>query len=102
THANLGYETPVARYDEKERNFVYKFAAMVEASEKFRPVVELVGVHDFHEGTTRMAVVPELIFAPNHRWEIKAGVPLGATDETPDVGFQFQLTWKFGRDGGRQ
>jgi len=47
-------------------------------------------------------VVPELIFAPNHRWEIKADVPLGATDETPDVGFQFQLTWKFGTDGGRQ
>lgn len=100
THTNLGYETPVAHFDEKEKNFLYKFAAMYEASEQVRPVVELIGEHDFHSSQTRSAVVPEIIYAPNHRWEIKAGVPLGVTAETPDIGVQLQVTWKFG--AGRQ
>lgn len=96
THTNLGYETPVAHFAEKEKNFVYKFAAMYELSHRFQPVLELVGMYDFHRHQRRMAVVPELIFAPSHHWEIKTGVPLGATQATPDVGVQFQLTWKFG------
>lgn len=99
THLNLGYETPVARFEEKEKVFFYRAAAMYHASERLQPVLELVGEHGFHDGSTRLAVVPELIFSPNHHWELKAGVPLGATHSTPDVGFQFQLTWKFGREG---
>ncbi|MDP9263047.1 MAG: hypothetical protein M3O85_01870 [Acidobacteriota bacterium] len=99
THLNLGYETPVARFAEKEKVFFYRAAAMYHASERFQPVLELVGEHDFHDGKTRLAVVPEVIFSPVEHWEVKAGVPLGATRGTPDVGFQFQLTWKFGREG---
>ena len=72
---------------------------MFHATPRWQPVLELVGEHGFHDGYTRLAVVPELIFSPNHHWELKAGVPLGATRATPDVGFQFQLTWKFGREG---
>ena len=47
THTNLGYETPVARFEEKEKSFFYRFAVMYEATEELRPVLELVGVHDF-------------------------------------------------------
>lgn len=99
THLNLGYETPVARFEEKEKVFFYRAAAMFHATPRWQPVLELAGEHGFHDGSTRLAVVPELIFSPNHNWELKAGVPLGATRATPDVGFQFQLTWKFGREG---
>ena len=98
THLNLGYETPVARFAEKEKIFFYRFAAMYHAGARWQPVVEVTGAHDFHDGSTRLAVVPEVIFTPKHRWELKAGVPLGATRSTPDAGFQFQLTWKFGRE----
>ena len=99
THLNLGYETPVARFAEKEKVFFYRAAAMYHAGERLQPVLEVAGAHDFHDGSTRLAVVPEVIFAPSHRSELKAGVPLGVTRATPDAGFQFQLTWKFGRLG---
>ena len=99
THLNLGYQTPVSRFEEKEKVFFYRAAAMFHATERLQPVLELVGEHGFHDGSNRLAVVPEFIFSPSHRWEIKAGVPLGTTRSTPDVGLQFQLTWKFGHEG---
>ncbi len=102
THANLGYETPIAGFHQKEKNLIYRFAAMYEASERLQPVLELVGEHDFQSGTGRLALVPEAIVTLNHRIQLKAGLPLGLTRSTPDVGAQFQLTWKFGKMGGRQ
>ena len=102
THLNLGYETPVARFEEKEKIFFYRFAAMYHASKFVQPVLEVVGEREFTEGVTRLAVVPEVILSPNHRWEIKAGVPLGATGASPDVGLQVQITWKFGKHDARQ
>lgn len=96
THMNLGYETPVANFEEKEKNFFYKFAAMYEASERFHPILELLGEHDFTSGETRLAVEPEGILRAGERWELKAGVPIGLTASTPDVGVQVQVTWKFG------
>jgi hypothetical protein len=96
THMNIGYETPVAGFEEKEENFFYKVAAMYEASERVQPVVEFVGEHDFHSGETRAALVPEAIWRAGEHWELKAGVPLGLTSSTPDVGVQVQVTWKFG------
>ena len=102
THANLGYETPVARFEEKKKTFFYRFAAMYHASKLVQPVLEMVGEREFHAGVTRLAIVPEVILAPNHRWEIKAGVPLGATRATPDVGLQLQVTLKFGKHDARQ
>ena len=102
THANLGYETPIAGFREKEKNLVYRFAAMYEATERIQPVLELVGEHDFQGGQGRLALVPEAIFTLSHRIQLKAGLPLGLTRSTPDVGAQFQLTWKFGKHEGRQ
>ncbi|HSA93583.1 MAG TPA: hypothetical protein VLE48_11275 [Terriglobales bacterium] len=102
THTNLGYETPVARFEEKEKTFFYRFAAMFHASKRMQPVLEVVGDREFHEGVTRLAIVPEVILTPNHNWEIKAGVPLGVTQATPGVGLQVQVTWKFGKHDARQ
>jgi hypothetical protein len=96
THMNIGYETPVAHFEEKEKNFFYKFAAMYEASERVQPVLEFVGEHDFHSGETRAALVPEAIWRAGERWEIKGGLPVGLTRSTPDIGVQLQVTWKFG------
>jgi len=96
THMNVGYETPFARFEEKEKNFFYKFAAMYEATERVQPVLEFLGEHDFASGETRAALVPEAIWRAGERWELKAGVPLGLTSSTPGVGVQFQVSWKFG------
>ena len=96
THTNIGYETPVAGFVEKDKNFFYKFAAMYEATEQFQPVVEFVGRHDFHSGLTEAALVPEGIWKAGEHWELKAGIPVGLTSSTPDVGVQVQVTWKFG------
>ncbi len=102
THANLGYETPVAHFEQKDKIFFYRFAAMYHASKFVQPVLEVVGEREFREGVTRLAIVPEVILAPSHRWEIKAGVPLGVTRATPDAGLQLQITWKFGKHDARQ
>lgn len=96
THTNLGYETPLANFAEKSKDFVYRFAAMYEAHERVQPVLELVGDHEYLTATSRTAIVPEVIFEANHHWEIKAGVPFGLTHDTPHVGLQIQVTWKFG------
>lgn len=100
THTNIGYETPVTRFDEKEKNIIYRSAIMYELRENMRPVLEFVGEHDFQGGETRGLVVPEMIFELHPRWELKTSIPLGATASSPDVGFQLQLLWKFGE--GRQ
>ena len=39
---------------------------------------------------------PEGIWKAGARWELKAGIPVGLTASTPDVGVQVQVTWKFG------
>ena len=96
THTNLGYETPFSGFEAKTRDFVYRFAAMYEARHWVQPVLEVIGDHEYLTGRSQTAIVPEVIFAPNHHWELKAGVPLGLTHDTPHVGLQFQVTWKFG------
>jgi hypothetical protein len=96
THTNLGYSTNFANFETKEKFLIGKFAAMYEASEALRPVFEIVTAHEFVSGETIAAAVPEIIFAPNHKWEFKVGVPLGMTSSTSDIGLQLQVTWKFG------
>jgi hypothetical protein len=96
-HSNLGYETPVSNFDTKEKNFTYAVAAMYEIRHVWHPVVELFGQHDYNSGTTVMSVAPEIIYGIGEHWEVKAAVPLGATSDTPSVGFQFRVTWKIGR-----
>ena len=96
-HSNLGYETPVSNFDTKEKNFTYAVAAMYEIAEKWHPTIELFGQHDYNSGATEMSVAPEIIYSIGEHWEVKAAVPLGATSDTPSVGFQFRVTWKIGR-----
>jgi hypothetical protein len=100
THTNVGYEAHFANIgEEREKHLHYNSAVMWEASKHFQPVFEFVGAHEFTSATTVHFVVPEIIFAPNHHWEIKAGLPLGVSSSAPDVGVQLQLTWKFGKQG---
>jgi hypothetical protein len=95
-HSNFGYETPVANFETKDKNFTYAVAAMYEIRHVLHPVVELYGLHDYNSGTTVMSVAPEIIYGIGEHWEVKAAVPLGATSDTPSVGFQFRVTWKIG------
>lgn len=95
-HSNLGYETTVASFDEKEKNFNFAIAGMYELTEKWHSVVELFGSHDFNAGLTELSVAPEMIYSLGKRWEIKAAVPLGASSSTPTVGVQVRVTWKLG------
>ncbi len=67
---------------------------------RVRPVLEVIGETDIVANATRLAVAPEAIFAPNHRWEIKAAVPLGVTDASPTFGLQLAVTWKSARRVG--
>jgi hypothetical protein len=96
THTNFGYATNFANFNGKEKFLIGKFAAMYELSEPVRPVFEIVTQHEFVGDETLAAAVPEVIFAPNHKWEIKLGVPLGLNSASPDVGAQVEITWKFG------
>jgi hypothetical protein len=100
-HSNLGYQTPVAGFETKENNFTYAVAGMYELTEKWHPVIELFGQHDFNSSTTMISVAPEIIYSMGEHWELKAAVPLGASSATPSVGVQFRATWKIG-GAGRQ
>lgn len=95
-HSNLGYETPVSNFATKDKNFNYAVAGMYELTEKWHPVLELFGQHDFNSATTVMLVAPEVIYSIGEHWELKAAVPLGATSSTSSVGVQFRATWKIG------
>ena len=95
-HSNWGYETPVAHFDEKEKDFDFAVAGMYEMTEKLHSVIELFGQRDFNSHSTQMSVAPELIYSLGEHWELKAAVPLGATSSTPTVGVQVRVTWKIG------
>jgi len=95
-HSNLGYETPVANFDTKDKNFIYAVAGMYELTEKWHPVIEVFGFHDFNSSITGLSVTPEIIYSIGEHWELKAAVPLGASSATPSVGVQFRATWKIG------
>lgn len=95
-HSNWGYETSVAHFDEKEKDFNFALAGMYEVTEKLHSVLEVFGSHDFNGSLTQMFVAPEMIYSVGKHWELKAAVPLGATSSTPSVGIQFRVTWKIG------
>jgi hypothetical protein len=95
-HSNWGYATPVARFEDKDKEFHFAVAGMYELNEKLNAVLEVFGNHDFNSSLTEMSVAPELIYSMGEHWELKAAVPLGATSSTPDVGIQFRVTWKIG------
>ena len=95
-HSNLGYETQVAHFEEKEKNFNFALAGMYELTEKWHPVLELFGRHDFNGSITEASIAPEVIYSLGEHWELKAAVPIGMSSSTPTVGAQFRLTWKVG------
>jgi hypothetical protein len=98
-HSNFGYNTPVANFDVKEKNFTYAVAGMYELTERWHPVVEVFGQHDFNTSTTVTFVAPEIIYSIGEHWELKAALPLGASAAAPSVGVQFRATWKIGHAG---
>lgn len=95
-HSNLGYQTAVAHFAEKSKDFDFAVAGMYELTEKWHPVVELFGHHDFTSATTEMSVAPEVIYSVAEDWELKLAVPLGATSSTSNIGVQLRVTWKIG------
>jgi hypothetical protein len=62
-HSSWGYETPVAHFDEKEKDFNFAVAGMYEMREKLHSVIELFGQHDFNGHLTQMSVAPEMIYS---------------------------------------
>jgi hypothetical protein len=95
-HSNVGYETPVAHFDEKEKDLRFAVAGMYEVTERIHSVIEVFGQHDFNSSVTETSVAPELIYSIGEHWELKAAVPFGATSSTPSYGIQFRVTWKIG------
>lgn len=95
-HSNWGYETPVAHFEEKDKEFHFAVAGMYEVNEKLHGVLELFGSHDFNGSLTQTFVAPELIYSLAEHWEVKAAVPLGITSATPTAGIQVRVTWKIG------
>lgn len=95
-HSNWGYETAVAHFDEKEKDFNFAVAGMYELTEQLHSVFEVFGSHDFTTSLSRISVAPEIIYALGEHWELKAAVPIGTTSSTPSVGLQFRVTWKVG------
>lgn len=95
-HSNWGYDTPVAQFEEKEKEFHFAVAGMYELNEATHSVLEVFGTHDFNSSLTQTFVAPELIYSLAEHWELKAAIPLGVTSSTPDVGIQVRVTWKIG------
>lgn len=82
---------------EVERTFQYDHALVWLASHRWAPVVELNGATDTATGETQLAVQPEIIFFASHHVELKAGLPVGLTRATPDVGVRFQVAFLWGQ-----
>ncbi len=99
THSNVGWETTINSGAEgPERIFVYRNALVWMASLRWNPVLEVLGATDTNTGETELAVQPEIIFWANRHLELKAGVPIGLTSSTPDVGVRWQLAIIWGSD----
>lgn len=90
-HSNLLWKTTIGGQQEVERIFKYDHALVWFASRHWAPVIELNGETETATGNTRLSVQPEVIFFATHYLELKAGVPLGLTASTPDIGVRFQV-----------
>ncbi len=96
-HGNYGWSTTIGGTQERERTFFYRSAFVFPVSYRWNPGVELLGETDTATGHTELVVQPEMIFFGNARWELKAGVPIGLTRSSPNIGVRAQVTWIFGR-----
>lgn len=95
-HSNFGYQTAVAHFVEKSKDFDFAVAGMYELAERWHPVIEVFGHHDFTGAVTELSVAPEVIYSAAKHWELKLAVPIGTTSSTPNIGVQFRVTWKIG------
>jgi len=94
-HSNLGWATSIGGEERPERVFRYSNAMVWVASLHWSPVVEVLGETETRTGDTKLAIQPEMIFWANRHLELKMGVPIGLTANTPDVGVRAQVfvTW---------
>lgn len=97
-HSNLGWSTSIGGDEAPERIFHYSNALVWMASHRWNPVVELLGETETRTGETRLAVQPEMIFWGNSHLELKVGVPIGLTSNTPNVGVRAQIAIVWGAD----
>jgi hypothetical protein len=95
-HSNLFWKTTVHGSREVERTFQYDHALVWFAAPRWAPVVELNGRTDTATGETKLSVQPEVIFFAGHHVELKAGLPVGLTSTTPDIGVRFELALIWG------
>lgn len=92
---NFSYVAEIPRESDTERENLFDFAvaAVHSVSDRLHPTLELFGEWNVTDDETQAFVAPELLFTLNGGWELKAGVPIGITDATADVGFQIRLTY---------
>ena len=100
THFNFGYRTSVNRFVEKEKSIEYSGAVIWAATLRWNLGVELVGKKQLN-GSSDVALVPEVIYYVGPHMELKFGLPLGLTSSTPGVGVQVQIAIAFGKGGTR-
>jgi hypothetical protein len=95
-HSNLSWRTTVWGGEAPERVFEYHNAAVWFATSRWFPVLELLGATNTGDGDTEFAVQPEVIFRASPHLELKFGVPLGITAQTPDIGVRAQVSFLWG------
>ena len=95
-HSNLSWRTTVGDADEPERAFEYRNAVLWFASERWVPGFELLGATNTDSGETAFAVQPEVIFLAGPHLELKLGMPVGLTSNTPDIGVRAQVSILWG------
>lgn len=95
-HSNLSWITTVGETEEPDREFDYHNALVWFASKRFVPVLELLGATNTDDGETTFAVQPEVILNAHEHLELKAGIPVGLTAASPDIGVRAQISILWG------
>lgn len=100
THLEMGYilETENGEHEEAVENthlFIYNLAPMFEViHDRLMILIELNGESNFDEDDHQISLTPELIFEIKDTF-LKIAVPIGLTDEAPDIGFRVGLARYF-------
>jgi len=95
-HSNLGWSSPVGGEEPPERVFRYANAVVWTATQRWNPVVEVLGETETQTGETKLSIQPEVIFWGNRHLELKLGVPIGVTSTAPNVGVVAQIAILWG------
>lgn len=97
THFELGYilETENGEHGEEEENthlFIYNLAPMFQViHDRLMLLMELNGESDFDDDDHAISLAPEVIYEIRDTF-IKIAIPIGLTDDAPDIGFRFGLS----------